>query len=217
MTEHSELRAWLDELVAEQASKALVIASLRQKLGIEGEDDSSPPAPQTTATPARNSAGAVQHHGPLRADTFFGLSIPDAIKKYLAIMKRPQSPRAIADALQEGGVLSQATNFYLNVVTALKRLREAGVVVKTKEGWGLSVWYPNRKVAELPRPKVKRNTAKGKLVARLSKPRTKRVRKSATKNKGNTGWHDFLAGYLREGKSMKAAAADWKQRKEAKA
>lgn len=211
MTEQSELKAWLLELEAEQAAKALVIASLRQKLGLEPNDATSGQAASSTGGVRATATGTVTvpHHGQLRADTFFGLSVPEAIKTYLALMKRPQSPRAITDALQQGGVLSQSVNFYLNIATSLKRLRDAGVVVNTKEGWGLSVWYPNRKAAEAPKPKTKKKTRSVNRVARLSKSRAKVPRKA----KGSTGWHDFLADYLRAGKSMKVAAADWKQRK----
>jgi hypothetical protein len=152
----------------------------------------------------RVNTGNAQHHGPLRADTFFGLSIPEAIKKYLAIMKRPQSPRAITDALLEGGVLSQAKDFYLTVSTALKRLRLAGVIVNTKEGWGLSAWYPNRKQVEAPAPKKKG--------AKSHKKGSKAKGKTAKAPVKPGGWHEFLAKSLKEGKSMKVAASEWKQR-----
>ncbi|MEX2138228.1 MAG: hypothetical protein WD894_03150 [Pirellulales bacterium] len=52
--------------------------------------------------------------------------------------KRPHSPKEIAAALKQGGVLSQAKHFYANVTTALKRLSDAEEVVNTKEGWGLA-------------------------------------------------------------------------------
>jgi hypothetical protein len=208
MSENSELQAWLDDLEATQAKNALIIASLRERLGLEPGEGVTPLASPVV----RPSNGTGQHHGPIRADTFFGLSIPEAIKKYLSIMKRPQFPKAIADALLEGGVLSQATNFSLNVNTALKRLRDSGVVVSTREGWGLAAWYPNRKQVETAPAKKKA----AKKVAKKSKPVLMKAAVKKTHNPpSNTGWHRFLGEAAKEGKTMKQAAAEWKQRKAA--
>lgn len=205
MTEQSELAAWLAELEGEQAAKALVIASLRQKLGLD------PSAPPSAALPA--VAGQQRSHsdhvGPLRSDTFFRLSIPEAIKKYLAIVKRPQPPKAIAEALKQGGVLSQASHFYANVTTALKRLRDSGDVVNTKEGWGLAAWYPNKARTEPP-PKRKR---KSRAKSGPSKPAASKGVLLLGDGKPND-WPSYVAAARKDGKTMKEAAAEWKQRKE---
>jgi hypothetical protein len=80
----------------------------------------------------------------IQSDTFFGMSTSGAIRKYLSMMKRPQSPRTIADALHAGGQ-SHALNpkvAYTNTYTALTRMQEAGEAVKIKTGdWGLAEWY----------------------------------------------------------------------------
>jgi hypothetical protein len=80
----------------------------------------------------------------IQNDTFFGMSTSGAIRKYLSMMKRPQSPRTIADALHAGGQ-SHALNpkvAYTNAYTALTRMQEAGEAVKIKTGdWGLAEWY----------------------------------------------------------------------------
>jgi hypothetical protein len=210
VNEQPELAAWLEELEAEQAAKALVIATLRQKLGLEPSSGLPPIAP-TVAAP-RASNGTIPHHGPLRADTFFGLSIPEAIKKYLAIAKRPQSPKAIGDALKQGGVLSQAADFYANVSTSLARLNAAGEVVNTREGWGLSAWYPNRKPVETPKPKTKKK--RGTVISKSSGKAGKAQGGTTTSAPaGKPGWHEFLAKSLKEGRSMKDAASEWKQRR----
>lgn len=84
--------------------------------------------------------------GEIRSDAFFQMTLGDAVKKYLGIIKRPRKAAQIAKALEDGGVMSQAKNFYANVSTALRRLKEAGDVVQipdTKE-WAMARWYPTR-------------------------------------------------------------------------
>jgi hypothetical protein len=70
-------------------------------------------------------------------DAFFGLAVQDAVKKYLAMMKKKQSAKAIATALEHGGLTTTAKNFYSLVYTGLLRLQEAGEVVKVGADWGL--------------------------------------------------------------------------------
>ena len=57
-------------------------------------------------------------------------------------LERKRLTKEIAAALREGGVESTAGNFESIVTTALNRLRAAGEVLKFKDGWGLSEWYP---------------------------------------------------------------------------
>jgi hypothetical protein len=77
----------------------------------------------------------------IRSDTFFGMSVPQAVKKYLGMTGRvPKSPQDITEALKQGG---QEQASYNNVYTALKRLPD---VIKLPSGdWGLSDWYPGAK------------------------------------------------------------------------
>lgn len=205
MTEQSELTAWLAELEAEIAPKVLLIASLRQRLGMEPNGAfTAPSLPGSTATP-RASVDAPS--GPLRSDTFFRLSIPEAIKKYLAMAKRPQSPKDIAAALKQGGVLTQASHFYANVTTALKRLRASGDVVNTKEGWGLAVWYPNKaKQNDAPKPKkTKRRSRKA-----PKKPPVKAA-KAGTEAKPGMTYQAFVSERSKAGKNLKEISAEWKE------
>lgn len=80
----------------------------------------------------------------LRSDTFFGLSLRDAIKKYLAIKKKPQSYREIADALEEGGFQHSSKKLSNTVNTTLGRMAEGDEpeVAKIRGDWGLAEWYP---------------------------------------------------------------------------
>jgi hypothetical protein len=199
--EQSELAAWLAELEAEHTARALVIASVRQKLGFPA--DEAGPTPVVPSLPTGQRAVTDSASGPIRSDTFFRLSIPEAVQKYLRMAKRPQSPKDIAAALKRGGVLSQATHFYANVTTALKRLQDAEKVVNTKEGWGLAEWYPNKPRGDAARPKVKPKKRATRRAALASKPSSKRTGR----------WHQFAGERLAAGKTMKEAAAEWKEKK----
>jgi len=124
------------------------------------------------------------------------MSIPEATKRFLAIMKQPQTPKAIVDGLKAGGIISNATHFYANVFTTLKRLRLSGDVVNTTNGWGLSEWYPNKpKLAEKPKKKG-RKTAKRSGEAKPAQP---------------SAYRQFLSEQLKAGKTMADAAQEWRK------
>ena len=79
--------------------------------------------------------------GAVKSDSFFNMSVPDAIRKFLRMTKRPQKANIIAKALQDGGIHTLSKNFYANVFTTLKRDPN---FVKVKKEWGLAEWYPGR-------------------------------------------------------------------------
>lgn len=83
----------------------------------------------------------------MRSDSFFGMSLRDAIKKYLAMKKKPKSYRDIADALEEGGFQHASKKFYSTVNTTLGRMAEGddADVCKIRGEWGLLEWYPGMK------------------------------------------------------------------------
>jgi hypothetical protein len=95
----------------------------------------------------RNAPNQITNGQELRSDTFFGLPVREAIKKYLTIMKKPQSYREIADALEEGGFQHSSKKFYNTVNTTLGRMSEGddAEVVKIRGDWGLLEWYPGMK------------------------------------------------------------------------
>lgn len=207
MGNESDLVAWLAELEAEHGARALVIASIRQKLGLApAVSGASAILPALTNGGAEVPAANTQ----IRGDTFFQLKIPEAIKKYLSMMKRPQKPNIIAAALKQGGVLTQGSNFYGNVFTGLKRLRAAGVVVHNKEGWGLAEWYKGMGKPQPPMPKRKRK----------AKRKSSGAQKVASTEKapevGALGSYlDFVKEGRKAGKTMKEIGAEWRAKKEA--
>lgn len=93
------------------------------------------------------AAGQLPEAQEIQSDTFFSLSIPDAIEKFLRMMKKPQPVREIADSLERGGFSHTSQRFPKTVATTLNRMAEADEpkVVKVKGEWGLTEWYPGRK------------------------------------------------------------------------
>jgi hypothetical protein len=133
---------------AQRAALDVVIAGLEQLLGTAGEDDSQPLSVLTKVDTE------------LRADSFFGLSIPDAIRKYLAIAKAPQSLSDITNALQKGGLITTSKNLLSTVSATLVRMKRLdGDVVPVQGKWGLTEWYKGlrqEKIAASAKPKKKK-------------------------------------------------------------
>jgi hypothetical protein len=97
-------------------------------------------------------AGSLQRQGASQAiegDTFFGLSVADAAKKYLQIVKKKQSTRDIAKALESGGLTHNSKDFYNTVYTVLTRSEFFAKLPDST--WGLAEWYKGRRVSLNPR------------------------------------------------------------------
>ncbi len=195
-----DLATWLAELEAQRAQLDLMIAGVRQRLGqpvAEGEQAPAALPGQLTSAPQT---------GRIRQDEFFRMKIPDAIKKYLHIMKQPQTPKTIEEALKTGGLLTNSKDFYATLSTALKRLKEADVVVNTTNGWGLAEWYPSKPKGPDEKPK------KGKGRGKAGKaPKAKPGTESASAPK--SAYHVFLAEAMKGGKTMAQAAEEWRKQK----
>jgi hypothetical protein len=63
-------------------------------------------------------------------------------------------------ALSEGGVESNAKDFDTVVAGALFSLKQAGKVLRFKDGWGLISWYPAHIRGSAPVPAKKQNGKK---------------------------------------------------------
>lgn len=191
------LQEYYQKLLAERAALNAAIARVEADLGLAGSGNA-------TVAPLAGAAGPMT--GKVRPDEFFKMTTPEAIKRYLEIVKQPQGPKAIADGLKAGGILSEAKHFYANVFTALRRLRDQGAVVNTKTGgWGLVDWYAGRSGAAVAeKPKGKKKGAKGIRKAKLTVVKEK---------KPATGYRAFIGEQMRAGKNMKEAAAAWRAQK----
>jgi len=133
MAEPIDYKAVLSDLEARRAVLDNMIHGVKQILGESQTLSSNQPTDQK-----------AQDIGELPRDAFFGLSIPDAIRKYLGMVKTPQSPRAITTALERGGFHHASKNFYTTVFTALKR-QQNKTLIKIRNDWGLIDWYPGLK------------------------------------------------------------------------
>jgi hypothetical protein len=111
-----------------------MIAMMKRRMGLSVED-----GPVTTAVASNHGSRDTAE---IRSDTFFGMGIADAIRKYLGMAKRPQRASEIAKALDEGGLLHSSKSWLATVQTTLTRMK--GVVVRVPNGWGLMEWYPGR-------------------------------------------------------------------------
>jgi predicted transcriptional regulator len=131
--------------MAEQSKYAGVIADLRAERDLI--DQTIALLERLAATGDVSGVTLVRTEPPHREsreipdDAFFGMSIPDAIKKYLTFMKKKQPVVEISKALETGGLQHRSQNFYSTVYTVLSRLRERGEVVKVGDDWALAEWY----------------------------------------------------------------------------
>jgi hypothetical protein len=98
----------------------------------------------------------------IRDDAFFGLSIGEGAKRYLEMVKRKQSVKEIAEALDRGGLPHTSTNFVNTVGTMINRLAKTDPdLVRVGRGeWGLAAWYGNRRPKPPEPPKKKRRAKK---------------------------------------------------------
>jgi hypothetical protein len=76
-------------------------------------------------------------------------SIPDAIKFYLAAVRKKQTNKEIEEGLRQHGVESTSKKFSSIVAGALFRLKKSGEVLRFSDGWGLAEHYPEHLRAKL--------------------------------------------------------------------
>jgi hypothetical protein len=128
-----------------------------------------PPTPYGGDAPVELPTGA-----------FLNMSIPEAIKLYLSAVKRKQTAREIAAALKEGGMESTAANWETTVTGALHRLKTAGSVLRFKDGWSLSEFYPESlrsRLAKEDKPrKARRNKATSPKTKAMASKKTRAIR-----------------------------------------
>src|SRR5258706_11942734 len=124
----------LEDLKAKREKIDAAIRGIESMLGLSSSGPGTP--------------GGSTHHGQdVESDSFFGMSIPDAARKYLGMKRKPQSTQDIAGALDRGGLTHQSENFGNTVGSILHRMEGAGGdVVRVGRGtWGLASWYPGRR------------------------------------------------------------------------
>lgn len=78
---------------------------------------------------------------PFATDAFFGMTIPEAARKYLTFSKKTKPHPELCDALIAGGFKTTSPNFREVVRSTLGRNPD---FVKVSGEWGLSEWYGGR-------------------------------------------------------------------------
>lgn len=155
----------------------------------------------------------------VRPDSFFGMTTPQATRRFLDMMGRghPQTPLAIVEALVRGGLYKpdEREAAVKNVYTALTRGKDKEFAKIQKE-WGLSEWYPDRKLPdEKPSPRKRKSKKK----SRKRKSKAKKARATpATEDKSATAqqphrlaeFNEFVRQKIAVGKSRAEAIDEWK-------
>lgn len=204
----ADLRAQIQRL------QALLIA-----VESEGGTLVDPSTVRSSAEPAHKLAGE-----PVRPDSFFGMSVPQATKKFLQMKGKgnPQSVPGIVDALIEGGLekAEKREQILKNIYTAFARTDD--FIKVSGRLWGLKEWYGDRAVAKQEAPAAKKKARK-----RSGKKRPTNANSAAKKPSASQtalkleptgpismGWRAFLAKAIEEGKTMQQAGAEWRARKQ---
>jgi|SRR5579859_4756907 len=128
-TEPANYEAVLADLEAKKSQIENAIAVIRSVmgLGLPGGAPSPGGGGGSSATP--------------QADAFLGMSIPEAAKKHLAVVRRKLSTQEVLEALEAGGLPKSK---YQTVYGVLRRRQETiGDIINIDGDWALSTWYPN--------------------------------------------------------------------------
>jgi hypothetical protein len=149
---YETILTWLE---AKKAALDQAIAGVRTLMGLEQQ-------PGSAVGPALRVASAEG----VQPGLFLSLSITDATKKYLNLIKQSQTTAEICEALKRGGLHSTAKNYFANVYTILVRQeKQVGDIVRVDKKWGLVEWFPNYrkrgpKDKDAPREEPKGESAK---------------------------------------------------------
>jgi len=97
-------------------------------------------------------------NGDIPDGAFLGKGVPEAAKLLLEIVKKKQTTREIADALERGGIESNSGNFLSVVHAVLNRARRSpnSPLVKLGGHWGLKEWYPKGIISAAKGPQSKK-------------------------------------------------------------
>jgi hypothetical protein len=181
MTDSVDYQVVVADLKARRAQLDQLIASVEALILGQGE----PGAGKLDMA----ATGATVLPTAIHADTFYGLSIIDAAKKFLKMARRAQHTAAIADAIGKGGLKQPDINVLSSILVRAAKGRE---VTKVGKGmWGLAEWYPKppkEPVEERRKPrKTGRPTAKAKKVTapeKKVKPKATRTRTPRASKEG---------------------------------
>jgi len=117
--------------------------------------------------PTGGPSGKVPH------DAFLKMSIPEATKKYLGIVRKKQDTQTIIDALEQGGL---PRSEYQTVYAVLRRReKQVGDIINMQGDWALAEWYPNYKkkgVSEISEEELDEAIKEGNKIAEAGKAKS---------------------------------------------
>jgi hypothetical protein len=135
----------LDALMEERTNLDTMIAWAKRKLAetrAEGEIPTVETLLRGADKPQKPKVDSVRLWGGIKSDTFFKMSVTDAIEHCLNIAKKPLTAKDITETLSVGGLTHKAKDLYQTVFPTLGRMKERGIVEKLPTGeWGLAAWY----------------------------------------------------------------------------
>lgn len=87
------------------------------------------------------SLSKIRESGDVASGSFADLTLIEAARAYLNMVKEPQSTAEIAEALEKGGYPTESKNFRNTVRSVLDRhAKTVGEIVKVHRNWGLAEW-----------------------------------------------------------------------------
>jgi hypothetical protein len=158
----SPFDAAITELEARIRNMQITLETLQQ-LRAEGAA-----APASSSLLSRTEESQVHH------DTFFGMTIGEAARKYLSMVKTTKSTADIAANLEHGGLKHSSKDFPTTVRSILGQ-REDFLRVPNGD-WGLAEWYPGMGRGKKARPEQAKGTP----------PKTKKVETGKPARSGKT-------------------------------
>jgi hypothetical protein len=120
--------AVLADLESRKAQLEAAIAGIKLMLGQSGTAPSGP-------------GGGTHTGGTPAHDAFIGMSIPEAAKKHLTVVRKKLPTQEIMAALEAGGL---PPSKYSTVYAILRRREnQVGDIINMKGDWALQEWFPN--------------------------------------------------------------------------
>jgi hypothetical protein len=140
-----------------EARRAALDAAIATVKGILGQETADAAPDGATAGGALVGRGDTTLPTEVAPGVFHGMSVAEAARTFLEMKKVKQKTRTICDAMLQGGIESDARDFYSNVYTTLARNKD---FFKRGKYWALTSWDPRRAAAQAAKPAKKPRRAK---------------------------------------------------------
>lgn len=119
--------------------KKVIDAAIAGVTALLGESEAALQACLPVSLPKTQEAGDVA------SGSFADLTLTEAARAYLDMVKESQSTAEIAEALEKGGYPTESRNFRNTVRSVLDRhAKTVGEIVKVHRNWGLAEWNRGR-------------------------------------------------------------------------